>query len=726
MKKVKKGSTLVMVIIIFSILSILGIAISSLAVSSYKVRAVKANVNKNLYASEAGLEEAYAIIGNAVDVAIEEGNKAVNDFMAELNITDFLGFKTEDSIDEERISVEQNTRFRKAFVKALLGDEWDIDPITKKTPDAAVKVIESVNDASLEFKYNNVTSPDVTAKLSEIASIVDYTSDTEIVNPLLTITITSNFKLNELEKVLMADYDIHVPSYKGTYYLETIPKEVPQSVVWTKGLAAGGDININTGANIDGEVFSGNDININAEGAAVRFLGDSNIAAAGDFIVSSKAEVTIGEGAEDLDKIASLLADNVKIQETGAEASLIVKGSVYTRDDLEINGKNSSVTINNGYFGLSDGSLTGAKTHDKSSSININAIDDEGKVASNLTIRGKSYIMGTSYIDVLNSLGENYQTGESISIKGNYKAYTYPLNNSDKYKAAEFEDYSFSSNSELSLGLVSRYNSIPMNVFDKGEYFKLYNEEYLASYGLNWDKIDIIYGEESIPNFIHIGAIIANDGNVMENNYLVDYEEELKVKQREFARIVYNMGEPLKTKKVTIDGKEVEVIDEEKVPKSLEKSVESQFLTGSIKNDMELLEHGDKGVIAIRKGNYTLTNTNLDSKIEGDAIKINKSNSKGVIIVDGDINISGAFDFEGTIIATGNINIIGSEPKNIKYNEGIVKYLIEAEWEIFNSINNSGLESETVYESKMDSASNIKSTVKKDKIIKLKNWTIVK
>ena len=69
----KRGSSLVMVLIVFSILSILGVTLLSLAVFNFKMKTVDRKVKAAFYLSEAGLDEAYGVVVNGVKNAIESG-----------------------------------------------------------------------------------------------------------------------------------------------------------------------------------------------------------------------------------------------------------------------------------------------------------------------------------------------------------------------------------------------------------------------------------------------------------------------------------------------------------------------------------------------------------------------------------------------------------------------------------------------------------------------------
>lgn len=74
-----------MVLMSLSVLSILGTAIMSSAVMNLKVKMHDKREKTSFYLSEAGLEEAYGIMMDQVNKAIEAGNENVKD-----NLQDFI------------------------------------------------------------------------------------------------------------------------------------------------------------------------------------------------------------------------------------------------------------------------------------------------------------------------------------------------------------------------------------------------------------------------------------------------------------------------------------------------------------------------------------------------------------------------------------------------------------------------------------------------------------
>ena len=99
------------------------------------------------------------------------------------------------------------------------------------------------------------------------------------------------------------------------------------------------------------------------------------------------------------------------------------KGMVYTSNDLSLYATKSHINIDK-YYGINDigGERTVDKDYNSSSSIIVNTDDIGTKDGSSINI-GDAIINGTAYINT----STPYQTGESVAVKGNYRAYTIPI-----------------------------------------------------------------------------------------------------------------------------------------------------------------------------------------------------------------------------------------------------------------------------------------------------------
>lgn len=240
LKKVKKGSSLVMIIMVMAVLSILGIAISAFAVTSYKARSLNEVSKENFYITESGLDKAYAILGKLVDDAVAYGNSYVNSAMNDLDLNDekvieankepgtegSLFIKDDGSVDEDYIKVYQNSIFRDAY------SSYVQDSIRASIEQGDYKLSE------------NGSNPQV--------SVLSSNEELKFTADKLLIKLESKFKEKDIEKVIDVNYEIGIPEYNSVYYVKSdVTKLAPSNTVFLNSISIDGDM-----------IVQGNDVDI--------------------------------------------------------------------------------------------------------------------------------------------------------------------------------------------------------------------------------------------------------------------------------------------------------------------------------------------------------------------------------------------------------------------------------------------------------------------------------
>ncbi|WP_294392315.1 hypothetical protein [uncultured Clostridium sp.] len=304
-------------------------------------------------------------------------------------------------------------------------------------------------------------------------------------------------------------------------------------------------------------------------------------------------------------------------------------------NDFELNADQAYVNIRN-FYGINDYNYDSNKSTNtkKSSSIIVN----NQNTNSVLTINNNAYIRGVAHINTENG----YKTGESVAVKGNYNAYSIPIDDDD----------TFTYDNPLQV--------LNGNINKKAEHFYQYWKNGVSEKDTTVnakDSIDyggVIFNE--ISNVHSIGAIVYGEVNGDgENKKIVkkikkaedsgastSIDSEIKRQKAEYAKNVDNLNignqKPEKaydTGSITIDS-----IFNEDIPNTID-GKNFQFM----------------------KGSHVIENTGEDSK----ALK-----KECVLIVDGDLTIKGNVDIEGDIIVLGNLKI-ESGNVNIKYNKSLTK-----------------------------------------------------
>lgn len=176
----KKGSALYMVLMIMSILIILGFAISSLAISNYKMRYLSDQITKNLYIAEAGIDEAYAIISKVCD---DERKKLSDTNNANISENNEDNIYSKNEKDEYGIGSQDNEVDIRANIKNAINSK--------------------VYSTSKEFK------PDEYNKFDGVLIIkLDDIEEVEVDE--LIVKLTSICNASNIRKIVKADYHIKI------------------------------------------------------------------------------------------------------------------------------------------------------------------------------------------------------------------------------------------------------------------------------------------------------------------------------------------------------------------------------------------------------------------------------------------------------------------------------------------------------------------------------------
>lgn len=512
----------------------------------------------------------------------------------------------------------------------------------------------------------------------------------------VSLRLDSKFNVKESDgnknyKDVSLTFNIEVPDYNGAYKIE----EFPLYNVCSNGLVVGENLNIGTGStlNVDGGIFvsangvkdkedltSGNMVN-KKDGDGIVINGGTLSVNNGSLV--SKNDIRLGgEGSnlkvgcetensennksnlnlnDESKKSNSNLNNNLGVY-TGnlgingdkigfdkdvSKGNIISNYPVYAMNDLILNGKKSSINLNDGFYGLNsnrtEDKLTGKINN--SSAIIVNT-DDIGN-GSSIKIGQEAIIMGTAYI---NTKPEAYQTGESVSVKGNYIAYTVDNGN------VEFKYYN-----PLQLAKLD-------SVDEKAKYFK--DNIKNAKGTIHLDGI-------SLPNnTTSIGATISNN-EVRQNNDNLDKTTGIRINQvNQYEKAINYIGSLIN--KTNNDNSEIEFPDKE-----VRKIVNIKESDGKLTKAIIYIDSkNDKGGnLKIKYGNSTdVTDNeiNLENGI-GAGIIVTKKN---VILDSKDKSLK----FNGTIITADNLDVKESKKIDLVYDDNIIKKIISQNYNYFKNL----------------------------------------
>ncbi|MDK0978485.1 hypothetical protein ACOT7R_03415 [Clostridium perfringens] len=507
----------------------------------------------------------------------------------------------------------------------------------------------------------------------------------------VSLRLDSKFNVKESDgnknyKDVSLTFNIEVPDYNGAYKIE----EFPLYNVCSNGLVVGENLNIGTGStlNVDGGIFvsanvvkdkedltSGNIVN-KKDGDGVVINGGTLSVNNGSLV--SKNDIRLGgEGSnlkvgcetENSKNNKSNLNDESKKSDSNLNNNLgvytgnigingdkigfdkdVSKGNitsnypVYAMNDLILNGKKSSINLNDGFYGLNsnrtEDKLTGKINN--SSAIIVNT-DDIGN-GSSIKIGQEAIIMGTAYI---NTKPEAYQTGESVSVKGNYIAYTVDNGN------VEFKYYN-------PLQLVKLDS-----VGEKAKYFK--------------DNVKNAKGTKhldgiSLPNnTTSIGATISNN-EVRQNNDNLDKTTGVRINQvNQYEKAINYIGSLINT--TNNDNSEIEFPDKE-----VRKIVNIKESDGKLTKAIIYIDSkNDKG------GNLTIKYGN-STDVTDNEINLGNGIGAGIIVTKKNVILDSkdkSLKFNGTIITADNLDVKESKKIDLVYDDNIIKKIISQNYNYF-------------------------------------------
>lgn len=485
-----KGDTLVIVLIGIFVLSILGTLILGVTATNLSMKANENKNEKTFYYAEKAVDELYAGIGEEVMDAVQESYNEVlvnyvsygsgvnaNDKMVELLNNRLVKLYDNKKIDKTASGLDVKKVIERCvsngYINSVTGYTFDC-----KAPDGSadvvfyekaagstgyteltgstidVKDIDRISIKNIEVKcisnqgYSSKIKTDIDINIPEfnidftdsktsldLSDLVKYgiicqggnlTNDiakdgaVKRINPALTIKSGSNVTILGNIYADGTAYDAYKTTVNGKQYWVN---KLDSSKKPTGIINRNASINIKDSASL---TFNSKIINCN-----------------NDIEVGNNSKLTIrnrnGEEKTDTLDTMQLFANNIVTKAGTSNANIDIAGNTMLKDDLQIDGNNSSVKIKGNYFGYgyrdedNDGNEddTGAITgfvdaglstteHERSSAIVING------TGANVDMLGvnKLILAGRAYID-LDASGKNtsYMTGESVSFKGNQKMY---------------------------------------------------------------------------------------------------------------------------------------------------------------------------------------------------------------------------------------------------------------------------------------------------------------
>lgn len=474
------GSTLIVVLVGVSFLTVIAAIIMTISSANLRMKQLEYASKENFYVDEIGLDDIYNGIGKDVSAVLSRAYaKILMNVSAETN-AEGGGKYTKQNDAYVAFASEFCSELKKLYPENATGATIAQPDVTLNTLNGYITRGE--NDGTGDADEANETLQVVS--YGGIKITPDSETGAELYQYRLNDVKVKYIEDDIYESTITTDIVIEVPYID---FFQNFDQVLDYAMIGNKGITFK-----NGGATVEGSIYAGiasasdGSQNANYDGynydnktydgmnfykSTVSFEDSSYIVSKGDFnICESSVTIQSGTSEKTGEAETNLWAENIRTvekskspSESSAEpnlSTLEATANIYAADDLELNARNSQVTLNGNYYGYNynnsgsaaqanyesydtfeygylngkytseSGTLTAA--HTTSSSIILNAKN------STLDLTGLNTLMvaGVAYIDIKTpnrAYGElaagsaqEYRTGESIAARYNQFYYLAP------------------------------------------------------------------------------------------------------------------------------------------------------------------------------------------------------------------------------------------------------------------------------------------------------------
>lgn len=733
MKKKKRGSSFIIVIIIMAILFTTGSAILALAGSDYKMRVNSSRKLENMYAADSGLDLVYNVILKNSEAAIMYANQKISEEYNGQEMT-------------KELYAQINVDFKNEFIKFLGTKSLEAG---KASTDAILS--QGIRDLKyMEFKeknnivssaFKNLFEDDIIFDWKYIDNdekyeieILEYTYDDA--EKTIKIKVQSTFETVNKEiknkKILETRYTVSTPDYKEPISSDSVVIDI-YPVFDEKVITTDGNLTLDGNVYIKGDVWvQGNyKLGKNPAYAFDKYRGGismkhGTLNMEGDLItnrtlhVDDLGEINIKGNAYALNAYVGSLTKGGICGKTklSIDKGESIGGDLIVNNDLSLNASHSDISMNN-FYGINETNETSIENIDKamkSSSIIINDTTN----TSILNVSDSAYIMGVAYID---TLGDKYQTGESVAVKGNYLAYTEILEGYEDKVTLKYYDPL-----HLIETIRNENGDESSDITEKARYFEKYYEKNgmkispdnkAGNGGIYLNKV---YSTGSYVNIDENGnGTVGYDNNSISDGVVTN-------KRSDFIRNVFSMGSTN-----GIDETDEEIYKQDKVIKSVEnqinlKEIDTTKPINEINGKLKINKNSNKTIVIKGSGDDTFYDRSKYDVIDaGETLK-------AIIITNGDVLVTGKVEFTGNIISSENVviegtNVSKAEDKKLIYDADVTRKIIAANYDILSEALKLG--SSTGQQDTVNVGDNINIGIDADGynlkgLVKGSNWKITK
>lgn len=539
-KKKKKGSSLLVTVAMFAVLSILIMSVLAMTTSGYSLR-IKSNKRiENFYAADSGIEISQKVIHDYLGEVVRASLNKVEQYVKA-------------QPDGKLSQSEKEEKFEEFFKDIVLNGGELIDESL-----VFIKDLRSVK-GEVEFPTNydafkrdgkNIEIKGETKAIDESEAVIAAPAAPYKNINKFSLNVKSNFTdKDNKDREVEVDFDILIPEYgkllvraknskapnvldyivgvDGDYTITTDTTTTVLGDMWVKGNTAGDSI-VNLENKYDGGITVRQPEGSTYGAPEVRW--DGTIATNGTLDIDN---IVFKSGIESESGEENIFARNVRVDnsKTKSGKSFLFgnQTNLHVYNDFVIQGKDNNVELKN-FYGLNDindyeknWENKKIKNAQKSSSMIINS-EDFGK-GSTIKVFNDLYILGTSYLDLK---GNDYQTGQSTIMNNISRPYTM---RDDNYL------YQYKSYDNGGIHIATK---------DKdGKDISLNGEQGKIALANNFYKTNTDYFKAGLTapenNIASTGVILANDKATVKTP-TIEQLNKAKEKQNKFVQEVFYMG----------------------------------------------------------------------------------------------------------------------------------------------------------------------------------------
>jgi len=441
----KKGSTIIMVLIMCSFVMILASAITSTVMLNLRMKMAKSNLKSTFYTAEEAVDEIYVSLGK---VSMDSFNAAYVDELTHISANRSINLDGSISYITNNYA---NERLRKNYMTRLLSN---LSIISDSDREGYLNNIYSEDNSfsELERELNVVEKEKLTNRLRSYleedvgkldvkellsASVVvsneeiedEYLNRSNIENYYLKITDLTVSYLNKQGYTSEVTIDINIGFPQETVALienelEGRTNFANYAFIANEGILVSGrdDNKVNTvnklanpsTLNLYGSVYGGGSLGIRVNnGANFNIYGnDSTNVISGKDLVVNGGSVNANGGR--------IWTNNIFTTLSKSSIYFQANSHIYAKDDLELRANDSNVNINGDYYGYGYVATNGGG-HESSSSLIINSNNSKININSSANV----LLSGNAYI-TYNEGAIPYETGFSYASYGDQESYLVP------------------------------------------------------------------------------------------------------------------------------------------------------------------------------------------------------------------------------------------------------------------------------------------------------------